>query len=502
MGMNSLPWGVRNLGKLLANVFNMKRNLYDVFGYQLNPSFQQCMAKYVRQGIAGRIIDAPANALWTNPPQITSNNAQWTQTWNDIIIQLRLWERINRADKLAGIGKYSIILIGFNDGLPLDQPVNASKVSKQAKKVLYLQPYSIESARIDTYEDNKASEHFMKPKFYTIDPKKDIDILGQAKVVSGVPAVGMAPFKVHRSRILHICENPLENEVFGAPRMERVLNDLDDLLKVTGGAAETFWLTANRGMHVDIDKDMDLDPDDEKALAAEIDEYSDNQRRVIRTRGVKVSSLGSDVVDPRGAFNILLATLSSATGIPQRILTGAEAGQLASEQDRANWADRVDERRADFAMPRVLLPLMGMLTLGGALEAPDDLTVTVVWPHAFKLNPLESAQTSAQHARSATNFASTFDKLEKLKRGEPGTPETTTPDGKVVPGTPAVAGKDYTGFISIDEARVYIGLDKPENTIDGAADIMDPSSYQGLRAHSKGAYTIKITSLVSPRSVR
>lgn len=493
MGMNTLPLGVRNLGRLLANVFNAKRNLYDVFGYQLDPSFQQCMAKYVRQDIAGRIIDSPANALWTNPPVITSNNAQWTQTWNDIIIQLRLWERLNRADKLAGIGKYSIVLIGFNDGLPLDQPVNAKKVATQKKKVLYLQPYSIESARISKYEDNKASEHFMKPQIYDIDPKKDIDILGQSKTISGIPAVGMAPFRIHRSRVLHICENPLENEVFGAPRMERVLNVLDDLMKVTGGAAETFWLTANRGLHVDIDKDLEMDPADEDALAAEIDEYSDNQRRIIRTRGVKVESLGADVVDPRGAHAILLSTLSSATGIPQRILTGAEAGQLASEQDRANWADRVDERRADFAMPRVLLPLMGLLTLGGALEAPDNLTVSVVWPHAFKLNPLESAQTSAQHARSATNFASTFDKLEKLKRGEPGTPDQTDPTtGAVTPGAEAIPGADYTGFVSIEEARTFIGLDKPQNTIDGAADIMDPTSYQGLRAHIAKGIPIKI----------
>lgn len=514
MGLNTLPWGVRNLGALLANVFSSRRNLYDVFGYTINPSFQQCMAKYVRQDIAGRVVDAPANALWTNPPVITSNNADWDQTWRDFIIQLRLWERLNRADKLAGIGKYSIILIGFNDGQTLDKPVNASRVAAQQKKVLYLQPYSSESAKISKYVNNTASEHFMKPEIYTIDPKHDIDILGQHKQISGIPAIGMAPFTVHRSRVLHICENPMENEVFGAPRMERVFNVLDDLLKVTGGAAETFWLTANRGLHIDIDKDLSMDPADEDALADEIDEYSNNQRRIIRTRGTKVSSLGSDVVDPRGAHSILLATLSSATGIPQRILTGAEAGQLASEQDRANWADRVDERRSDFAMPRVLLPLMGLLTLGGALEAPDDLTVSVLWPHAFKLNPLEAAQTSAQHARSATNFASTFDKLEKLKRGEPGTAPTTSPDGTVIPGTPAIEGADYTGFVSVEEARIFIGLDKPENTIDGAADIMDPTSYQGLSAGSRSGsgmksmiskglpFAFRFACLVSPRSVR
>lgn len=473
--INSLPVGLRKLGGILGTIFQGRRDLYSTFGYTTNPSFDQCMLKYVRQDIAGRIVDAPALALWTNPPELITNKPEWDKAWNDLIVQHHLWERITRADKLAGIGKYSVILIGFNDGNTLDQPVNTTRLMNTEKKVLYLQPYSSKSATIDKYVNNVASEHFMQPEFYKIDPKADLDTMGQPKTSGySAGAAGLGTFRVHHSRILHICENPLENEVWGSPRIERVYNILDDLLKVTGGTAETYWLTANRGLHIDVDKEVSFGPGDEEGLAAEVDEYTNNLRRVIRTRGVKVNSLGAETPDPKGVFAVLIATLSGSTGIPQRILIGSEAGQLASEQDRANWADRIDERRAEYGNPRVVIPLIKKFAQYGVLPITQDITITILWPNAFKMSPLENAQTSAQHARSATNFASAIEKMEKLRMGEPGTPDTTTPDGKVVPGKPGREGVDLGDLVTIDEARKFIGLDKPMNTIDSAADLVDP----------------------------
>ena len=467
--------GWRKLGGMFATMFGGRRNLYDVFGYSRNPTFSDCMAKYVRQDIAARVIDAPAAALWTNPPQIIAEQEDWNIAWLNLVIQCQLWERIERLDKLAGLGKYSIVLIGFNDGLPLDQPVNPTKVARSDRKVLYLQPYSVESAEIQMFEDNHTSEHYMKPKMYLIDPKNEIAPLSQPSKQGAIPAKGLSKFQVHHSRVLHICENPLENDVFGAPRLERVYNILDDLLKVTGGTAETFWLTGNRGMQVDIDKDMELDPGDEKALAAELDEYSQNLRRVIRTRGVKINNLGSDNPDPTGTFNVLIQMLSGATGIPRRILTGSEAGQLASDQDRANWADRIDERRSDFGNPIVLIPLLAKLSQYGALPIPEKLVITINWPNAFKLSPLENAQTSAQHARSATNFAKAIETMYNLNLGTPGSEGVTDPETGAVSGAvAAIPGADLGDLISIDEARKMIGLDKPENTIDGVEDLLDP----------------------------
>ena len=204
--------------------------------------------------------------------------------------------------------------------------------------------------------------------------------------------------------MLHIAESTLEDDVYGLPRLQKVYNLLDDMLKVAGGSAETFWLTSNRGMQFDVDKDAMLDEDDEAALSDEIEEYFHNLRRFIRTRGVKMSSLGSDVADPSGVFAVLIALIAGASGIPVRILLGSERGELASEQDRSNWANRVEERQTHYATPQIVEPLIERFIAFDTLREPNGV-IQVVWPDAFAPSPLERAQTMAQKARAATNFS-------------------------------------------------------------------------------------------------
>lgn len=490
-----------SLLSLWASAFQGRRNLYEVFNYTIDPTFDNRFFKYLRQDVAARVVDAPAAALWTNPPQVSSTTEGWDTAWDDLVARHNLFTVIERADKLAGIGRYAIIVIGFNDGRELDQPVNTRALKqKQGDRVLYLQPYSERSATIVAYNNDSMDDEFMKPEMYEIQPMNEY-IMGfgsasnaRSKVIPPAGAKGpekngslRTAFRVHASRVVHIAENCLENEVYGSPRMERVYNILDDILKVTGGSAETFWLTANRGLHIDIDKDMELAPSDETALSDEMEEYQNELRRVIRTRGVKINALGSETPDPQGTFKVLISILSGSTGIPQRILIGAEAGSLASEQDRANWADRVDERRANYGNPVILFQLIKKLSRAAYLPVQENTAITVLWPSAFKMSPLEAAQTSAQHARSATNFAKTFETMEKLKRGEPGSEGKVDPvTGNPIPGTekPAVPGVDLGELVTIEEARKFIGLDKPEVAFDSGSDVVNTQRRRGFSRHN------------------
>lgn len=465
----------RRASSIFKGMFGGRRNLYDVFGYDPNPSYQQRLFKYMRQDIAARIVDAPASALWTNPPLVTSTDPVWNELWDDLIARFNLFSNVERVDKLAGIGRFSLLLIGFNDGGRLDTPVNTRAITQKDEKILYLQPYGEGTVKIKAYNQDPSSSDFMKPLIYTIFPMDEV-IVGWDRNTSGNAKLNSS-FDVHASRVVHVAENILENSVYGSPRMERVYNILDDILKVTGGSAETYWLIANRGLHIDIDKELDIDPTDAKNLADEISDYTNQLTRVIRTRGTKVNSLGSDTPDPSGVFKMLVATLSGATGIPQRIIIGSEAGQLASEQDRANWADRIDERRANFGNPNVLFPVIKKLARSGYFSSDPNLQITVEWPNAFKMSPLENAQTSAQHARSATNFAKAIETMHNLNMGTPAVPGGTDPlSGKVSPGTPEVPGADLGDLITVPEARKMMWLDKPPVTFDSGVDVNDPKA--------------------------
>ncbi len=378
--------------QLIGITFKGARDLYNVFGYPKQLSPEMLLGKYQRQDITSRIVNMPPEEMWATPPEMKPSHGVKTK-WDEFVTKTVLWQRVIQADKLCSFGQFSILWIG----LPGDQQSPAQKVSN-LDDMLYLQAYGGQNVTVKSYEESTSNPRFGQPVIYEVKTGPQPQ---QAKTI-----------QVHHSRIVHIVDRPLEGLMFSEPRLAQIYNVLDDLLKISGGSAETFWLTSNRGMQADVDKDMQLTTADADALSDEIDEYQHQLRRWIRTRGVKINTLGSDVADPSGVFNVLISIISGTTNIPQRILMGAEAGQLASEQDRANWADFMERRVKVFGEPYVLRPICQKLEDLGYL--PKD-TVSKMglgtpesvfkWPEIFHMSPLEEANALNSEARALVNFS-------------------------------------------------------------------------------------------------
>lgn len=374
--------------------FEGNRDLYAVFGYQRALTSDSFLAKYKRQDIASRIVDAPPGATWSRPPTLAEGNPM-AASWQELITQpnLKLLNAMYRADRLARCNSFSLLLFGFDDTGDLSQP------AKAAKEILYVKPVASRLVTKITYNDDPRSPRYGQPETYTIQFDDPASKEGSS---AGVTVTRIKDLVVHWTRVVHIVEYPLEDSVFGTPILEKVFNLLDDLLKVAGGTAEVYWLTGNRGLHADIDSEMDIDPADAAALSDEIEEYQHQLRRVIRTRGVDLKVLQSTVPNPKETFEMIMSIISGTTGIPRRILVGSEAGQLASEQDRANWAERIEERRILFVNPEILNPAVGCLQNVGIMpEGSPEWK----WPSAFIQNPLEEGQTAAQIARAVGNLS-------------------------------------------------------------------------------------------------
>ena len=369
------------------------RDLYAVFGYKTQLSEADFRLKYIRQDVCSRVVDAPPSATWSSPPTMIDADKKLIDAWEKVVEDVNMWTTLYRVDRLARLGHYSLLFFGFND---------TGKVERQASGVnelLYVKSYGERLVDQITLIGDTHDKRYGLPKTYKI----KFDDPNRTSIVNGSTTVsGLNDQEVHHSRVVHVVDNPLEDEIFSTPIVEKVYNLLDDLLKVVGGTAETYWLTANRGMQADIDKDMDVDPKDAEDLSDEIDDYTHQLRRIIRTRGVKLKVLDSDTPSPEQTFNMQMALLSGTTGIPQRILLGAEAGQLASEQDRANWADRIEERRILLAEPIILNPTVTQLQAAGVLPKGE---FKWEWPSAFLMSPLESSQVMAQKARAIGNMS-------------------------------------------------------------------------------------------------
>ena len=372
-----------------------KRDLYRVFGYKTNITSLDILTKVERQDIVARLVDILPKATWSGHPVVTSDSPEFDAAWKKLVKRHKVWTILERADRMVAVGRYSGILIGVDDGQEPEQPVNR----RSGLDVIYLQVIGDYNTQITEFETDDRNPRFGRPKHYNIlfDDPATKHVVG-----ADVRADQFRNRKFNWERIIHIVENPLQDDTFSIPRIAQIYNLLDDLLKVAGGTAETFWMTSNRGMQANIDKEMDLDEEDAKALEDELEEYQHELRRMVRTRGVDIKSLGSEPPDPSNVFDMIISLICAHHGIPRRIFIGSEQGSLASEQDRANMADRIAERRGSFAQPYVLEPFIDrLMDLGILPEAEYEIE----WPDAFKMSPLERAQTMAQKGRSAANLS-------------------------------------------------------------------------------------------------
>lgn len=397
------------LGRLFGTTHGGKRDLYDVFGWDRAISPENMWEMYSRGGIARRIVHAYPDAVWGSPPTFESTKA-WEDAWNVLVEDHKLWSIMQRLDKLTQLGSYAILLIGTDDGGDLSRPIRPGK----SRKILYLQPYSERSAKVSKWGDDPSKETFNMPTEYQINPTQamiDQSTLGGAQSIP----TGLKTFRVHHSRVLHVTQAQLESEVVGVPLLWSVWNYLTDLQKVTGGSAESYWLTANRGMHIDLDKEVEMDDTDEALLSEEVDEYINGLRRVIRTRGVKVENLGTDVADPKGPFETLVTLIAGATGIPKRILLGSESGHNASTQDKGNWSDHIEHYRTLTANPSFIDPLIKQLTQMGILPTVvKTKTPKPLWPDTYKQSPLERAQTMNQRATALNSLGLAMKSMPNL----------------------------------------------------------------------------------------
>jgi len=348
--------------KVGMDMFNGDRNLYSALGYPQDLKFEDYLARYMRQDIAQAIIDRPVNATWQGVLElIETDDAEETpfeKAWRDLNYKFKLKGVLQRADRLTGLGEYGVLLLGLDDVKKIDDFANPVS-TKTARKLLYIKPFSMQTAKIDTYVSEPSDPRYGYPLMYNVEV---------ADVASGASQL----VRIHHSRIIHIVDNSLESEIKGTPRLQAVFNRLYDVEKVVGGSAEMFWRGARPGYKVKVDDDYTMTPDAKETLQADIEEYENNLRRFLINEGVTLEGMEAQVEDPKNHLDVQLTLISAVTGIPKRILSGSERGELSSAQDVGEWKTYVKSRRESQVEPQIIRPLVDRLIDLKILPTPKD----------------------------------------------------------------------------------------------------------------------------------
>lgn len=357
------------------------RNLYQALGYKTVLTYADFVAQFIRQDIAKAIIERPVKVSWSGPLAIIeSREGEETgleKAWIQLERELKLKSTFIRLDKLTGLGRWGVLLLGFSDITKLEDFRTPVK-KKTGLKLAYCKPLGESSAKIYSWEKDPKNPRYGLPLLYDIALADPTGSLSQN-------------LQVHYSRVLHVVEGGVESDVEGTPRLEAVYNRLQDLEKLIGGSAEMFWRGARPGYAADVDKEYSMGDTEKAALKDQIDEYENNLRRILVNQGIKLSSLETQISDPKNHVDVQLQMISAVTGIPKRILSGSERGELASSQDANEWVAFVQNRREEYVEPCIIRPFVDKMIELNILPTPSE-GYEIEWADLFAISEKDKAE--------------------------------------------------------------------------------------------------------------
>ena len=381
------------LAQHLGHQVGEDSDYYDTFNWDANPGVDDYYQLYLRNPFARAITDIPVNTAWRDDPIIADDDeagpddsTEFEADVSGLVDTRDIWHYCMRADKLAGIGEYGILVLELDD---ISGPEGFDTEAEAAKKVTGLRPFS--QANVIKLETGKpGTGRWGKPLRYKLDLSDDEE--------GDDDSTDDNTLWVHYSRVIHIpSEGLLDDEIRGTPRQEPVYNNLTDIQKTMGSAAELAYRASAWGLNVNVDKDFKLE-DGGDALREQLDRWYYGLEPMLRTQGAEVNNLGGEDIDPSPVIDVNVEAISAQTGIPQSVLKGNETGERSTTQDLKEWYGKIQERRQQFTTPRIVRKLLDTLVDLGVLSEPSGEGYGVEWPPLAETSEKEISEIQSNRA--------------------------------------------------------------------------------------------------------
>ena len=367
------------------------RNIYSALGYNENPCFNDFYERYRRQDIAKAVIDKICNYTWRGDVSVYNVTEQDNEqnslykVWNELNKCLRLQKKLLQLDKLAMLGEYACLLLGFND---VKSNEDFKRSVNKNSKLLYVTPLSQANCTFNIFENDISNERYGQPLLYDVKIKNN-----QTEIT----------LQVHYTRIIHVVYDALDDELRGIPFLLPIYHRLEDLDKIVGASAEMFWRGARPGYHINISNEAYADDNEiTNKLEQSLTKFENNLRRFIVTQYAdKIESLQQQIADPVNFADVQFQIISALTGIPKRILFGSERGELASTQDKEAFNEVILARRKAFAEPEILNKLMERLIRFGVIKQSD---YTIEWQSVYDEDINQRTERALKLAQAINTF--------------------------------------------------------------------------------------------------
>ena len=397
--------------QLIKKYLDPRRDYNDECGYPDTSAITANDYKnlYERNGIAARVVEIMPQESWQVQPLVFEDENKETETafeeaWMELGRELGgeswyeddecnpVYEALERADQLSGIGHYGVLLLGLDDGKELYEPAEP----RRGQKLLFLRAFDETLAQITRYENDPNNSRFGYPVEYSL-TFSSVD-----ENTSGLSQTTVTR-KVHWARVIHLADNLGSSEIVGVPRQRPVYNRLLDLTKLYGGSAEMYWRGAFPGLSLETHPQLGGDVEvNTSALRGQLENYMNGLQRYLNLIGMSAKSLAPQVVDPSAQIEVQLDAICIVIATPKRIFMGSERGELASSQDSKAWNRRVQRRQSKYVTPRVIVPFVNRLIQLGVLPVPKQYGLG--WPELDALSDTELAAIAVHKTEAMAKY--------------------------------------------------------------------------------------------------
>ena len=378
-----------------------RRDYHRAFGYRSYLLGVDCHEIYRRTGVGRRAVDIFPDLVWSESPVIESNDnneidTDFEKAFLMLANEIDLWHYFSRWDKLSRMGYYSALFLGFNDGKDPKEPV----VMDPGLKLLYVQPYGEWNIDIELYGVDRQDENYAQPLYYQLTAQTPGQVI--RKATSRGRKVQDTQERVHASRVLHLAEGLLENDIVGYPKLMSITDTIADLRKVLGSSAETFWLNGRGILSANAESEGTIE--NEKEMREQFAKYTDVLERVLMTQGVDVKMLTQAVDSPLDHVTSLLDVTCCGLGVPKRIFIGSERGDLASSQDMEEFHRALKGQTSQYHDSLMLKPFIRKMVNYGVLPRIDLNMVKIKWPSINTQSSAAIAAYAMQISQAIRNY--------------------------------------------------------------------------------------------------
>jgi len=394
---------------LMNKLLDPRRDINLECGYPATLGMTEYKLMYDREGIATRVVNIFPEESWTEDPEIIENeesdDTEFEKVWKELEKERKIYSYMLKIDRLSGIGRFGILLLGLNDGKELNEAVEGiddkGEKSGNAKlKLLYLRVFDESLVKVKTIEKDATNPRFGQPTSYTI--TFETVSTNRSEDGQSVQTTSMEQM-VHWSRVIHMADNRENSEIYGVPRMQTLYNRLYDIRKIVGGSGEMFWKGGFPGYSFEMDPQArPMTTDEETALTTTLANWMNGLQRYITTQGIKVNSLEPQVADPKAHTDVQLEIIAIALGVPKRIFMGAEQAKLASTQDTISWNKRIAKRQKKYVSPYVIRPVIDRLIVFGVL--PEVKEYDIEWSDLDTPSDMDKAEVLAKKMEAYAKY--------------------------------------------------------------------------------------------------